>query len=620
MLDFYFSELRRFRNSAAIYAVATLVLLTMIGQLIDLPGANYHLQLLLLPPVALSGTVLAVVQFGSYRQPSRWIWLLHRPLHRGRILAAIGLASSTLIALALVLPLFIVLLAQARFSDRVVDLRHYAGAVFLGLTALSAWLAGGYMILHRSRWAFVMLVLPYVLTLHMASWPVVLALSLACNALLAGLVYTVFRPNRIALGDAVTTVASALPLQAGFYLALLWGGSTLFQMGQMVAGVHPFVGSHPPPGGYIEVMRARPHDALLAGIANTGDPRAPAWRAARGADNMARLYLSVRQLAVPGLMTNLGTVQFRDGREGMWTFSHDRMLYKGQNERTQAPLGWFGAGGHGDSTPFDSQPEVQNLRDGRVYLMTAHDLYTLEMNATRLRHLLHLDGSEQLGSGVAAVGRHTVVLTNRRLLILGPGAAPGMQTSVQASLPLPLPFGDLGRIDLAQVADGVLVSFTSGNRQLEGVMDARQLTYLVDPAGHALEVAQRTLAHDFPPLFEHKDWWLSPALQALVNLPDMLLDEGVVPDAGAGRFAPLLRPRPVQAWAAALALALLAGAGAAWWTRRARMTPRARVAWCLACLLLGVPALLSLMVLRPRARSVPARALTAAPVPAPAGR
>jgi hypothetical protein len=46
------------------------------------------------------------------------------------------------------------------------------------------------------------------------------------------------------------------------------------------------------------------------------------------------------------------------------------------------------------------------------------------------------------------------------------------------------------------------------------------------------------------------------------------------------------------------------------------MAPAARLAWCLACLLLGCPALLSLMVLQPRAEreegAVPAGAPSAA--------
>jgi hypothetical protein len=132
------------------------------------------------------------------------------------------------------------------------------------------------------------------------------------------------------------------------------------------------------------------------------------------------------------------------------------------------------------------------------------------------------------------------------------------------------------------------------------------VTYLVDAGGRVAELGRRELAHDFPVLFEHKDWWVSPVLHAAVNLPELLIEEGVVPDHGASRFEPLLRARPAQAWAAAIALALASCMGAAWWTRRARMAPRARAAWCPACLLLGCPALLSLMVLRPRAEAEPA--------------
>jgi hypothetical protein len=54
------------------------------------------------------------------------------------------------------------------------------------------------------------------------------------------------------------------------------------------------------------------------------------------------------------------------------------------------------------------------------------------------------------------------------------------------------------------------------------------------------------------------------------------------------------------------ASARASGAGAAWWTRRAGLGSTARVAWCAACLLLGVPALLSLMILQPRRQAVTA--------------
>jgi len=598
MIELFLSELRRFRNAAAIYFAASLVLVTVLNQPVDIANGMKELHAIVLLLYALSGLGFGLYQFGSYRQPSRWIWLQHRPLHRGRILAGIALASVLLIALAVALPLFIVLGLQERLTQRVVDVRHYAGVAYLVLSTVSAWLAGAYIMLHRSRWAFVILVLPILLTVHLAGYGTVLALALACNAVLLFLVYTVFRPNRYTADDAVATVASAVPLQLSFYIALLWGGSMLFQVGQMMAGVHPLSGGQALAGGLVEAQRFTPREAVQAGLAGAPDPRAAGWRAGLAAGDAARLGPEMRQYVVRNLVSNRSRPEFYDDRQHVWTFSHDRMTYRGRHVRLGTPVGWYGAGGMGDTRPFDSQPVVMadNQRNG--YLVNAHDLYQIQRGTLGLRHLMHVEGAEQLGGGVAVLGRRTAILTNRRLLLLQDS---GGQPAPVASIPLPVPFGDIQRVDAAPVADGTLVSFIAGNRRYDGVGAAPQVTYLVDAGGRVTEVARRELAHDFPALFEHKDWWISPLLQAVVSLPELMIDKGVVPDYGASRFAPLLLERPAVAWAAAGVLALLSGLGAIWWTRRAALGPRARLAWCLACLLLGVPALLSLMVLQPRA-------------------
>lgn len=607
MLELYFSELRRFRNAAAIYGIANLLILIALEQLADLPNELLAVHMVMLILYMLSGLGFALYQFGSYRQPSRWIWLLHRPVHRTRILAAIVLAAVTLMALAIALPLFVVLGSQAHFTLHVIDRRHYAGAAFLALSALSAWLAGGYMMLHRSRWAFVILVLPIELTMRLATASTVLGLSLGCNALLLYLLYTVFRPSRDIGGEASAAIANALPMQVSFYLALVWGGSMLFQLGQMIAGVYPLSSDHVPPGGHIEISRSYPNEAIQAGLASSCDPRAAAWRASLDRNNSAFAGPSVRQYAVHNLITTKGVAMFNDD-ENHWTYSHDRMMYRGVNRRTRKDKGWLGAGGR--DMLFDSQPTV--VRDNRktIYLVNAHDLYELNTARSTLRHVLHVDGREQLGGGVAVLGRRTLLLTNRRLVILEPTAT---QPSIATEIRLPMPFGDLDRVDAASVADGTLVSLVYGYRQLEGVAGAPQIVYLVDDSGRVQEVARRELTHDFPLLFEQKAWWVSPALYALLALPDVLIDNGTVPDDGASRFAPLLRARPAQAWLAAIAATLLSAALAIWWTRRSSMSPRARLAWRLACLTLGAPALLSLMVLQPREHRTPSYASAASP-------
>jgi hypothetical protein len=546
---------------------------------------------------ALSGLGFGLYQFGSYRQPSRWIWLQHRPLHRAHILAGIALASTLLIALAMALPLFLALGMQDRFTQRVVDTRHYAGIGYLALSTLSAWLAGAYIMLHRSRWAFVILVLPILLTMHLATYTTMLALALGCNAVLLFLVYTVFRPNRMGSADALATIASAAPLQLSFYIALLWGGSMLFQVCQMMAGVHPLSTDRPLAGGQVEARRFDSRETLLAGLAGATDPRAASWSAALTRANTAGLGPTVRQYAVRDLVSTRGRMQFFMD-EHVWTFSHERMMYSGRHKRLGTGAGWLAAGGVDDAMPFDSQPVpiTDNRRNG--YLVTAHDMYELLKDGRHLRHVLHVDGAEQLGGGIALLGGRTALLTNRRVVLLQDS---GGQPAPLATVALPVPFGDLDRVEAAEVADGTLLSFVGGYRRYEGVAAAPQVSYLVDAGGRVIELNRRELAHDFPVLFEHKDWWLSPVLHAVVALPEILIEKGNVPDHGASRFAPLLQPRPASVWMAAVALALASLLGAAWWSHRAQLGPRARLAWCLASLLLGVPALLSLMVLQPRA-------------------
>ena len=113
---------------------------------------------------------------------------------------------------------------------------------------------------------------------------------------------------------------------------------------------------------------------------------------------------------------------------------------------------------------------------------------------------------------------------------------------------LPLPYGDLEHVQAAQVPDGMLVTLLYGHRQSDGSPASQQVTFFVDQPGRVQEVGRRALGHDFPPLFEHRAWWVSPALDALVTLPDLLIDDGTVPDYGLKRFAPLVQARPAVVW------------------------------------------------------------------------
>ncbi|HEX9173683.1 MAG TPA: hypothetical protein VF861_13565, partial [Telluria sp.] len=189
MRDLFFSECRRFRNAALIFAAAHLVLQLFVNRLFDLLQLRYEPHLIALAVYMLAALAFAMVQFGTYRQPSRWLWLLHRPMERLAIFGAIAAASGALIVFAVGLPALLTVLCTDWLSTRVVDVRHYLLVLELVLLTMTAWLAGSYVILSARRSAIVVLLLPLLLMGHLASGYVMLAPGALCLALLAYITY-----------------------------------------------------------------------------------------------------------------------------------------------------------------------------------------------------------------------------------------------------------------------------------------------------------------------------------------------------------------------------------------------------------------------------------------------
>jgi hypothetical protein len=614
MKELFFAELRRFRNGALLFALAHLMLQLVAGRVQNMLEVRYQPHMVALAGFMACGLAFGLYQFGTWRNTGRWIWLLHRPLPRARIFAALAGASAVLVLLAVGVPALVALLCTKWFTARVVDLRHYTLVAHLVLLAMTAWLAGAYIILHRSRAAATVLVLPFVMLAHLASGFVMLVPAFACVGLLACLAYWSFKPDRLAppRGLAMTS-AMALPLQLGFYLALVLGISILYQALQMAAGVHPL--SRPDGAGYFGLLQTNAKAAIETGLAASHDPRVPHWRQELALGQVGFIRALESQFPVRDQASNLENLTWDDPeRRIVWTFSHDAMRFHGRDTLTGADRGWFGLHGAGDKEPFPAVPIVPRGN----WIMTAQQVYQIDFGKQTTRQLISLAGDEVLAwPARPQPGGRSYTLTNQRL-IAHPVRDIGTGKLINDySVALPGPFSDLARIDVVGLPDGTLLSFVYGRRMMDGFPNSAHTVMFVDAAGRAEVISQRPLAHDFGPLFEHRGWWLSPVLQAVVALPELVLDKGETLDKGESRdFGTLLYPRPPVAVAAATLCALLSALGAFAWLRAAALSPRAKAGWIAACLLLGLPALLSLLALQPRASEQVHRSASTATVAA----
>lgn len=217
MKELFLAECRRFRNAALIFAAVHVCLQLFVSRIDDVLQMAWEKQVVVLALYLLSGIGFALYQFGSWRQPGRWLWLLHRPLSRSAIFGAIALASTALILFAVGLPALLTVLAKQFLGAGAVDLRHYLLVLHVVLITVIAWLCGAFVVISGRRSAIVILVLPYLMLAHMASGFAMLLPTFLCMLLLGFIVHGAFQPDRLAPpASRAALAATALPLLFGF--------------------------------------------------------------------------------------------------------------------------------------------------------------------------------------------------------------------------------------------------------------------------------------------------------------------------------------------------------------------------------------------------------------------
>jgi len=602
MKDLYFSELRRFRLLALVVAVANLLLLMFFNRLEDLlQSGTLHGVFLFI--YILIGLGLAIMQVGAYRKPSQWAWLIHRPLATSRIFTAMALSALTVLGVVIALPLLLVLVGTDINSTRVVDVRHYFYIVHLLAFAMMAWMAGAHACVSRSRFAIAVLFAPLLLALHMVS---VFALLIPVGLALAWLTWITlksFRANREApIRGTGTLLLSALPLQIGLFLLCIVVVRFVLVSGGILVGTDPLNTDYPPKGGLIETERSEPFEEIAWGLAESDDPRAESWQTQMPLLEPLRFGPWLKRFPVRHQFSslNLPGGWYEKEHETAWTFSHDRMLFLGRNPESGAAKGVFGRDGAGDDTPFEHVPVVAEHGD----LLTRNALYGIDADTQEmvLRYRLR-DDETFTGLPQREFGR-IMLLTNQRLIVLREDLRAAASTPpLLADWDIELPRGPqhLQSVTVAELMNGWLTSFVYGNgmrqigfSQFSEVVPPWQQVQFIDAGGEAEVVAAREIKADFP-VVQRTYWWLSPLLETLTSVPEATLDKGLT---WPMRVTPL--PQAAGLWIAAVLMLLLATGLGWWWTRNTPMSKTRRRVWLASCIVLGMPAFLSLALLEPR--------------------
>lgn len=592
MSDIFKAECRRFLAWAGVYALLHLGALVFLARVVDLAQQPPEVYYVFGAVYALTGLLLGLYQMGGYRRPNPWLNLLHRPLAHRRIALALLGAGALLLALAILLPLLATAAWQALATPRVLDLRHGLLCLAAFDYALIGYLSGAAAMLLPRRAAPAPLVFLALLPAAYATGAGVLALHGLVLAWLLALALVAFKPDLSSLPRGARALLAVVPATVMMWLLLMAAG-TAAELLWIAQGSHPNNLPALVPGSAKEADQAEGPALLAMGLAASTAPEAPLWREQAAISDIQTLGLSLPENPRYGELTNLAPMEFDDeDRRLRWVFSHDLRRFVGYRVGEPGRVGTLGVDG---DAPFPSPP----LPGPAGLLVGRGTVHQYDAETGRVLPRIALPAGEMI-AGLELTGDRLALLSDRALYLYDarPLRLGEAMLATRQRLPLPGAVGNLTRVDVLELLDGHLVSFTLTRLRHNGEGPSFQQLLRVHGDGRVDDIARRELATGYGPVFTWQTWWMSPAISTGLGALRPLFSP---PQPGHLRAPP---PRPALATAVGaggMLLALLLGVLR---SRRAALSGRGRLAWCLGCALLGLPALMALWWLVPRRESL----------------
>ncbi len=589
MWDLFKAELLRFRSWSIAYAVVLMLVMGFMTRMFDLAQQPSIVYQVFGTAFALTGLLLGLYQMGGYRRPNAWLNLLHRPLPHWQIATALFGAGAILLFAVILLPLLFMAGWQEVMTARVVDTRHLL-LIFSGsLIAICSYLAGAYTMLGNKRYGFCSLVFLALLIASNATGIGMIALQLLIMIWLAVMIMFAFKPDLTATPrNMIGVIATAAPLQMAMWMMFILAGFGV-EIVWIMEGSHPNNLPTLVPGSAKEANNAEGKDLMITALKNSKDSQAPLWREQAAISEIFTTGPTISAVPVRNELMNIAPMEFDDEKRRVrWVFSHDSMRFEGYSLTDFRPVGVLGVEGNGKfDTPPLPGPDGVLLGSGTVYQYDSDAKLVLPRAQLPAGEII--TGFEIMGERVALVSDHAIYFYDGRELQNGDG----MLTARQR-VPIYGHTGNLSRIDLMELLDGYLIafSFTGGAHNGDGA--PYQQVLRVDTQGKVTQVAGREFLFDYPVAWRYQLWYVSPVLYATQK-------------AAANLFAPYVpskdieRPAvPRSAWMIAGILMLISLLAAVWRTQSLSLSLSERLAWIVACGLIGIPALLSLWLLYPK--------------------
>jgi len=602
MLAIFKAEFIRYRQWAILLLILQLMLwfyLSKISVLLDANNVRVIAVQLMLLLICLA---FGLVQMYLHKRKSHWTQLLQRPLSSGQIYLALATAAVVNILIAVPLAWLLVVAGYDCFTSTVVDQRHYAFIPFSAGMALLAYLLGSFIMINASRGA-VMLVILLLVFIEPTSQSLWLFFSLMLTSIcyLSYLNFTSFKPDLTEHAQSgLASFLMAVPMQMMIVYLLVFSAVIFYHIPLAIIGDHPAMEQSE--GTYNYWRKSVRQEERISYLLKDIGSENKAWYG-----NQALLaHFNVINTEVISF-ANKGQLHSSDKQyslshsssKTLWVFSHDKMMLQGSKQGSGEIIGWLGKQGFINNskaiTDADRFTKVPYLVQDKL-IVTERAIFQVNFDDKILSNKIKMQGVERFISLPQFNKDHVILVsTKQTYLFEREEFFEEFDLAVPAyRLPHPVNLDKISLIESYQLVDGIILSYMGNNyhgfdrpgvevfyAQLEGPMEKI----------HAIEFQQ----HSFPDFIRHFGYIASPLYYPFYR---SFFHMGESTENTQDSIAEIYsRKMPMTIHIYAIILQLLSAITVFLLASRIHLTFKNKLAWTIMAGLVGLPALLSFLLL-----------------------
>ena len=562
------------------------------------------------------GFIFGVVQMFLNTRKNHWTFLLQHPLSSRNIYLALTTASTLHIIIAFPLVWLGVVAGFDHLTNAVVDMRHYYMAPYLMFYTLATYLIGNLVVLNPSRGAI--LAGFGLLTLHndlpQFTWLKFLGLVLVIIILLYLNIKSFKADRSQQLKSATSTALIAIPMQVTLVFFLSMSTTLFYDIPQTLIGTHP---EHHPIEGSFDYWRNIEDNKRITYLLKDSNIK-DNQLFSRQTELAERDTIAINHRA----FNRKNQLNFRDNQWFLsdedsltvWVFSHDEMLLQGSNNFTGKIVGWLGQQGFitqlnsiTDADRFKSVPSM--IKD--QFIVTDKTIYQVDFDNKRLSVKLMMAGDEYL-IGRPEFKKHFVALvTNKQTYLFDPHSfSQSFETTMpNYQMPHPVALDNLYEIESYRMADGFLLTYSHQNYY--GFDKPGAEIFYVHSNGDIEKIhSARFTKYNYPEFIRHFDYLISPVIFTLRDLISKSFKSSNSSiqnsdTASTHHWSSTILITIILLQLSTTFIVLLLA-------RRIRLSTVSSVLWLFMTLFIGLPALLSFLLLNKVRHKVIANPLTGA--------